>query len=105
MSLKGTNAVTSPDFPVTDAMREAVWQRMQQRGISIDRGIYDAASPLVSRFIAVDVARYVLGRAAEQRRVALDDPVVQRALELARGAKTQKELLARVSERQGRRGE
>jgi carboxyl-terminal processing protease len=105
MSLKGGNIVTTPNFAVTDAMREAVWQRMQQRGIAIDRGIYDAAAPLVSRYIAVEVARYVLGRAAEQRRVALDDPVVQRAVELTRGAKTQKELLARIGERQGRRGE
>ena len=105
MSLKGSNTVTSADFSVTDAMREAVWQRMQQRGVAIDRTIYDAAAPLVSRIIAVDVARYVLGRPAEQRRVALDDPVIQRAIDLTRGARTQKELLARVSERQGRRGE
>ena len=86
-------------------MREAVWQRMRQRGIEIDRGVYDAAAPLVSRFISYDVARYVLGRAAEQRRVVLDAPEVQKAVELLRGVKTQKELLARVSAQQGRRGE
>ena len=105
MSLKGSGVVTSPDFSVTDAMREGVWQRMQQRGITIDRAVYDAAAPLVSRFIAVDVTRYVLGRSAEQRRSALDDPVVQRALDLVNGVKTQKELLARVGEQQNRRGE
>jgi carboxyl-terminal processing protease len=105
MSLRGSNAVTSPDFPVTDAMREAVWQRMRQRGIEIDRGVYDAAAPLVSRFISYDVARYVLGRAAEQRRVVLDAQEVQKAVELLRGVKTQKELLARVGAQQGRPGE
>ena len=105
MSLKGSNMVTSPDFAVTDAMREAVWQRMRQRGIEIDRGVYDAAAPLVSRFISYDVARYVLGRAAEQRRVVLDAQEVQKAVELLRGVKTQKELLARVGAQQGRRGE
>src|SRR5215203_4662404 len=105
MSLKGSNAVSSPDFVVTDAMREGVWQRMRQRGIEIDRGVYDAASPLVSRFISYDVARYVLGRAAEQRRAVLDALEVQKAVELLRGVKTQKELLARVGGQQGRRGE
>jgi len=105
MSLKGSNTVASPDFSVTDAMRDAVWQRMRARAIEIDRTIYDAASPLVSRLISYDVARYVFGRSAEQRRLVQDDPIVQRAIELARGAKTQKELLARVSGQQGRRGE
>jgi hypothetical protein len=105
MSLKGTNTVSSPDFPVTDAMREAVWQRMRQRGIAIDRNTYDAASSLTSRLISYDVARYVFGRTAENRRRLLDDPMVQRAVDLTRGARTQKELLARVTEQQSRRGE
>jgi hypothetical protein len=38
-------------------------------------------------------------------RVTRDDPVVQRAVELARGARTQKDLLARIGAQQGRRGE
>jgi len=105
MSLKGSNAVASPDFAVTDAMREAVWQGMRQRGIQIDRAIYDAAAPLVSRLISYEVERYVFGRPAEQRRIVQDDPIVQRAVELTRGVKTQKDLLARASEHQGRRGE
>jgi carboxyl-terminal processing protease len=105
MSLKGTNTVTSPDFAVTDAMREAVWQGMRQRGIDIDRAVYNAAAPLVSRLISYDVARYVFGRAVEQRRIVQDDPIVQRAVELTRGVKTQKDLLTRVGENQGRRGE
>ena len=105
MSLKGTNTVTSPDFVVTDAMRDGVWQRMRQRGIAMDRSVYDAAAPLVSRFIGYDVARYVLGVAAERRRAVQEDPVVQRAVELTRGVKTQKDLLARVAAQQGRRGE
>jgi len=105
MSLKGSSTVTSPDFAVTAAMRDAVWQGMRQRGIDIDRAIYDGAGPLVSRLISYDVARYVFGRPTEQRRIVQDDPIVQRAVELTRGAKTQKDLLTRVGENQGRRGE
>ena len=103
MSLKGTRTLTSPEFPVTDAMRDEVWKRMRQRGIEIDRAVYDAAAPLVSRFIAYDVARYVFGRPAEQRRIVQDSPEVKRAAELLRGVSTPKELLSRVSDPQIRR--
>lgn len=108
MSLKGTGTVTSPDFTVTDDMRNAVWQRMRQRGIDIDRAVYDSASTLVAKLISYDVARYVFGRAAEQRRMVQDAPEVQKAVELLQGVRTQKELLARAaaaSGRQGRSGE
>lgn len=104
MSLKGSNAITSADFVVTDAMKNEVWKRMRQRGIDIDKSLYDAA-PLVSRFISYDVARYVLGRAAEQRRIAQDLPEVQKAVSLLRGVTTPKELLARSGGQQGRPGE
>lgn len=103
MSLRGTRTLSSPDFAVTDAMRDEVWRRMRQRGIDLDRALYDAAAPLVSRFIAYDVARYVFGRAAEQRRAVQDVPEVQKAAELLRGVSTPKELLARVNEQQARR--
>ena len=103
MSLRGTKTLSSPDFPVTDAMRDEVWKRMRQRGIDLDRAVYDAAAPLVSRFIAYDVARYVFGRPAEQRRIVQDFPEVQKAAELLRGVDSPKELLARVSAEQARR--
>ena len=87
-------------------MREAVWQRMRQRGIEIDRTVYDAAAPLVSRFISYEVARYVFGRLAEQRGARAGRPDRAEApSSCSRGAKTQKELLARVSGQQGRRSE
>lgn len=103
MSLKGTRTLSSPEFAVTDAMRDEVWKRMRQRGIDIDRAVYDAAAPLVSRVIAYDVARYVFGRPAEQRRMVQDSPEVKRAVELLRGVRTPKELLTRVSDTQARR--
>jgi carboxyl-terminal processing protease len=103
MSLKGSSTITSMDFVVTDAMKNEVWQRMRQSGIDIDKSLYDSA-PLVARFISYDVARYVLGRPAEQRRIAQDQPEVQKAVSLLRGVKTPKELLARAGEQQGRRG-
>ena len=97
LNLKATRAVTAPDFVVTAAMREEVWQRMKARGIDIPRDVYDEAEPLVSRVIAFDIARYVFGSEAEfQRRASVDKPL-QKALELARGAKTEHDLLKKVA--------
>jgi carboxyl-terminal processing protease len=97
LSLKAARAIGSPDFVVTPAMREEVWQRMKARGVDIPRDVYDEAEPLVSRVIAFDIARYVFGSEAEfQRRASVDRPL-QKALELARGAKTEHDLLKKVA--------
>ena len=97
LSLKASRGITSPDFVVTPAMREEVWVRMKARGVDIPRAVYDDAEPLVSRVIAFDIARYVFGGEAEfQRRASVDKPL-QKALELARGAKTESDLLRKVT--------
>jgi carboxyl-terminal processing protease len=95
--LKGTRGVVSPDFVVTPAMREEVWQRMKARGIDIPRSVYDEAGPLVSRVIGFDIARYVFGGEAEFRRRASVDKALQKALELAHGARTEQDLLRKVT--------
>jgi carboxyl-terminal processing protease len=88
--------VPGPDFVVTPAMRDEVWNRMKARGIDIPRGVYDESEPLVSRLIGFDIARYVFGGEAEFRRRAASDKVLQRALELSRGVTSEHELLRRA---------
>ena len=95
--LKATSGISSPDFVVTPAMREEVWQRMKARGVDVPRNVYDDAEPLVSRVIAFDIARYVFGSEAEFRRRASVDRPLQKALELARGARTESDLLKKVT--------
>ncbi len=95
--LKGRRSIASPDFEVTPAMRDEVWRRMTARGVTIPRSVFDEAEGLVSRFIAFDIARYVFGGEAEFRRRAAVDRPLQKALELARGAHTEKDLLRRAA--------
>ena len=95
--LKGTRGITTPDFVVTPAMREEVWKRMKERGIDVPRNVYDEAEPLVSRMIGFDIARYVFGSEAEFRRRAAIDKPLQKALELARGAKSERDLLRKAT--------
>ncbi len=95
--IKTTHGTTSPDFVVTPAMRDEVWKRMRERGIDIPRPVFDDAEPLVSRVIGFDIARYVFGSEAEFRRRASVDKALQRALELAHGARSESELLHKAT--------
>jgi len=96
VSLKVSRAVTSPDFTVTPAMRQALWDRMVRRGITIPRVTYDAAAPLVNRLLETEIARYVFGPAVQFEHQAKYDETIAAALRLAEGARTQKDLFARV---------
>jgi carboxyl-terminal processing protease len=96
LSVKATRAVTSPDFVVTPEMRDELWRRMAARGIAMDRGAFEAAGQLVTRQLTYEIARYVFGQDVEFRRRAADDPVINSAIGLARGARTQRELFDRA---------
>jgi carboxyl-terminal processing protease len=97
LSLKVSGGVASPDFVVTPAMREEVWKRMKARGIDIPRLAFDDAEALVSRLIGFDIARYVFGGDAEFGRRASVDRPLQKALELARGVRTESDLLRKAT--------
>ena len=97
LSLKASGGIASPDFVVTPVMRDEVWKRMKARAIDIPRSAFDDAEPLVSRLIGFDIARYVLGGEAEFRRRASADQPLQKALELARGARTEGDLLRKAT--------
>ncbi|MDF1505271.1 S41 family peptidase, partial [Roseisolibacter sp. H3M3-2] len=96
-AVKASGLPASPDFPVTPEMREQVWQRLRARGVVMDRGVFDAAAPLVNRQLAYEVTRIGWGSEAEFRRRAADDAVIQTALRLAGGVGSQRELSARAA--------
>ena len=95
--IKTTHGVASPDFVVTPAMRDEVWNRMKQRGIDIPRSVFDEGEPLVTRLIGYDIARYVFGSEAEFRRRASVDKALQRALQLAHGSRSENDLLRKAT--------
>jgi carboxyl-terminal processing protease len=97
LSLKASHAITSPDFVVLPAMREEIWNRMRARGIDIQRSVFDEARSLVDRQLSFEIARYVFGSDAEFRRRTAEDKVLQKALSLARGARSEQDLLRRAT--------
>lgn len=96
-SLRGRRGVTSPDFAVTPEMRAGLYDAMRQRGIIVERPIYDAAAPLVSELLGYDAARVLFGRRAEVRRRLADDEGVALGVSLVAGARSPGEVLARAA--------
>ena len=97
LSLKTSRTVGSPDFRVTPEMREAFRRMLEQRGITIEREQWEAASPFVSRLLTYEIARYVFGVQAELRRRLEEDRVVMTARELLAGDVPQRTVLERAA--------
>ena len=97
LSLKTARTVTSPDFRVTPEMHSAFRRLLEQRGITIDREQWEAASPFISRLLTYEIARYVFGVQAELRRRLEEDRVVITARELLAGDVTQRTVLDRAA--------
>jgi len=97
LNLKANHAITTPDFAVVPAMREEIWNRMRARGIDIQRSVFDEAQALVDRQLSYEIARYVFGADAEFRRRASEDKILKKALDLARGARSEQDLLRRAT--------
>lgn len=96
LALRGTGAVRDPAFVVTPAMRAELYRRMLQRGVRVDTMLFERATPLVSRLLGYEIARYVFGRQGEFIRRAQDDASVRTAVSLLAGAGTQGAVFARV---------
>ena len=97
LSLKASRAVSNPEFVVTTAMRDELYRRLIARKLVVPRATYDSSATVVSRALSSQVARYAFGPRVEFERTLRDDPVLQKAAALLRGARTQRELLSRVS--------
>ncbi|MEP7383546.1 MAG: S41 family peptidase [Gemmatimonadota bacterium] len=95
ISVKASAPPASPDFVVTQAMRDGLWRVMAQRDFTFDRAIYDAATPIVDHLIAREVTRFTFGAAGEARRSIDDDSVIRVAQSLLAGAKSPHDVLER----------
>ena len=100
LSVRTSHAVTSPAFMVTQAMRDALYERMLAKGVKIERPVYDADSALINRAIGVQVSRYAFGPREEFARGLREDAALRKALELLNGVTSSKALVSRA----GRKG-
>ncbi|MEO8619973.1 MAG: S41 family peptidase [bacterium] len=97
LSVKASHTVSDPNFVVTPEMRDALYRRMESRGLTVSRTVYDSSSAVVTRALGSQLSRYVFGQQAEFLRGLRDDPALARAETLLRGVHTPRELLARAT--------
>lgn len=105
LSVKARKGVTSPDFTVTRAMRDDFWKLARSMGVSISREEQESGAQAVDELLGYEIARFAFGSEAAFQRQVGDDRVITAALELARGAKSEKDLLARAAERRASKRE
>jgi hypothetical protein len=97
LSMKVAHTLRDSSFLVTPGMRDELFRRLQARGVTVGRGLYDDATGLVDRAITSQLSRYVFGPQAEFARTLREDPTMQRAMTLLHGVRTPTELLGRVA--------
>ena len=97
LELKEKHAISTPDFQVTDAMRQGVLNRMKAKNVTLEPAQVAGGSHLLDQQLSYEVERYVFGRATELRRRAEDDGQVRAALNLFRNGATQAALMAQVA--------
>ncbi len=97
LDVKEKHTVTSPDFPVTAAMREAVLTRLQGKKITFTPEQVAGGGRLLDQQLSYEIERYVFNRAAELRRRTSDDSQVRAALALLRNGSTPAALMAQVA--------
>jgi carboxyl-terminal processing protease len=100
LEVKAQNAVKSPSFQVTPAMRAEMLRRLRAHKVELSDAVWDEAAGLVGDQLSYEITRYVFGRPAEFVRRLSDDVQVKRAMDLLAKARTPKDLLALASARQ-----
>jgi carboxyl-terminal processing protease len=97
LNLKAHDAVTSQDFTVTDAMVQAVFDRLTAKHVKLSGEEILAGRHLVGEQLSYEIERYVFGRRAELRRRTADDPQVAVATGLLQRAATPKALIGELT--------
>jgi hypothetical protein len=78
-------------------MRDQVRRRLAARGVQMGDSSFLHGTKILDQQLGYEVARYVFGPVAEQRRRASDDPQIGRAAELLRQVTTPSALLGLAS--------
>ncbi len=83
-----------PDFTVTQAMREALRQRLEAAGVQVPVADWQAGSAYIDRIIGDRIARFAFGDSTALRREYADDAQLEHAVDMFRHGQTQQALFA-----------
>ena len=84
----------TPNFTVQPQWREDFYNRLQKANVKVDRATWDAGHAWIDRQIEQRVASVAFGDSTALRHALKDDPQLQKAIELLKNGRTQKDLFA-----------
>jgi carboxyl-terminal processing protease len=87
----------TPSFSIQPEWREELYRRFRQKGVIVDRKLYDAAVRDLDDRLEQRIARFAFGDSTARRRSLAEDPQLRRALELLKTGQSQKDLFAIVA--------
>ncbi|MGV3709464.1 MAG: S41 family peptidase [Gemmatimonas sp.] len=99
--IKRQGKLSGPTAPVTPEMLNDLYVNLQKRNVAPVRALYDGAAEWIARSLGYEMTRVAFGVEAEFARRAVDDVVLQRAMALLQGARTPREVFARLEDAKG----
>jgi carboxyl-terminal processing protease len=90
--------VKSPTFTVEPAWKDEFYNRLQSKGVKVDRATYDGASRYITRLLDIRVAHYAFGDSIAKKRDLTFDKPLTKALELIEKSSNQRMLFASAGE-------
>jgi carboxyl-terminal processing protease len=90
--------VKSPTFTMQPAWTNEFYNRLQAKGVVVDRKTYDSANRYVSRILENRIAHYAFGDSTAKRRDIPFDQPLKKAVELLQRGSTQQQLFAAAGE-------
>ncbi|MFI5229523.1 MAG: S41 family peptidase [Gemmatimonadales bacterium] len=90
-----------PNFTVQPAWTNEFYSRLQAKGVTTDRKVYNDASRYVNRLLEQRVAHFVAGDSAAKRRDLPYDAPLRKAIDLLDKGGSQRELFATAGESLG----
>jgi carboxyl-terminal processing protease len=89
-----SNPQLQPGFAVTPEMRDAYFRMLNERGVSVDRAVFDGALRWVDQEIGYELTYSKWGEQAARQRLNADDVQVKTAADLLRRASSPESLFA-----------
>jgi carboxyl-terminal processing protease len=96
--LRASGTVADDSFTITPGMRDALYQRLQEADVLLDRTTYDSAEDFVEEQLGCEIAREMFGTESVLRRQAKSDRQLQSALRVLRGSRTQGDVIATAAQ-------
>jgi hypothetical protein len=91
--LRANGSVTDETFQVTQGMREGLYTRLMEEGVTLNLETYEDAAPYVADQLGYEIARELFGTESVVRRQAKGDRQLQAALRLLRGSDSQQSTI------------